>query len=107
MELFLVCFGQFGRSNLRHVTCAADFLVCAEVTCWIGTQITVFDPLKRRYKAGNPPKQGLFRASEEKSFIDLLMMNIFSNYIFLKSELSKLSDSAHPFLDPPQKSISR
>ena len=65
ISTFLICFGQLGLSDLRHVTCAADFLVCAEVTCWVGAQITVFDPLKRRYKAGNAKKGSSFGVSKE------------------------------------------
>ena len=56
---FLVCFGQLGRSDLRHVTCAADLPAPANITSDSNLDIAVFDPRKRRYKAANGPKQGI------------------------------------------------
>ena len=77
ISTFLMCFGQLGRSDLRHVTCAADLLEPERVTSDSNLDITVFGPRKRRYKAANGPKQGPIVASEGKSFIDLSDLFIF------------------------------
>ena len=77
ISTFLMCFGQLGRSDLRHVTCAADLLEPEHLTSDSNLDITVFGPRKRRYKAGNGPKQGPIVASEGKSFIDLSDLFIF------------------------------
>ena len=74
---FLMCFGQLGPSDLRHVTCAADLLEPESVTSDSNLDISVFGPRKHRYKAGNGPKQGPIVASEGKSFIDLSDLFIF------------------------------
>ena len=72
-----MCFGQLGRSDLRHVTCAADLLEPESIASDCNLDIAVFDPRKRRYKAANGPKQGPIVASEGKSFIDLSDLFIF------------------------------
>ena len=77
ISTFLMCFGQLGRSDLRHVTCAADLPEPESVTSDCNLDIAVFDPRKRRYKAANGPKQGPFGILEGKSSIDLSGMFIF------------------------------
>ena len=77
ISTFLMCFGQLGRSDLRHVTCAADLPEPANITSDSNLVIAVLGPRKRRYKAANGPKQGPFGTSEGKSSIHLSGMFIF------------------------------
>ena len=65
ISTFLMCFGQLGRSDLRHVTCAADLPEPANITSDSNLDIAVFDPRKRRYKAGNAKKGSSFGVSNE------------------------------------------
>ena len=76
-------------SDIRSWEPRENYRKVATVSFVSTDQIAVFDPLKRRYKAGNPPKQDLFGASEEKSFIDLLMMHIFYKWYFFKIGIVK------------------
>ena len=90
ISTFLMCFGQLGRSDLRHVTCAADLPEPANITSDSNLDIAVFDPRKRRYKAANGPKQGPFGTSEGKSSIDLSGMFIFFKIYFYKIAFVKI-----------------
>ena len=84
ISTFLMCFGQLGRSDLRHVTCAADLPGPANITSDSNLDIAVFDPRKRRYKAANGPKQGPFGTSEGKPSIDLSGVFIIFKLYFYK-----------------------
>ena len=85
----LMSIATVAFSDIRSWEPRENYRKVATVSFVSTGQIAVFDPLKRRYKAGNPPKQGLFGASEEKSFIDLLMMHIFFKWYFFKIGIVK------------------